>query len=216
MLHEPCQKSGVLGPIPSPYLLYTAAQLLRSRLNTQAMFFFNKTNASLPYRQSSANSHVADPSATDSWVSPYSDSSTYGDMPSPEQRERGVLGKRSSVFTLRSRSNTATPANSSFLSHTSTITSTDSSSRRSSQDIRSLTDSQVSPSEISGPKRSLFSRGKRLRRQSSQLSSASVSDDIEEVDTGKRSSVLRKNRYRRGGYGSQGSSECFWLMLVHI
>lgn len=108
------------------------------------------------------------------------------------------------MFTLRSRSNTATPAHSSFLSHTSTITSTDSSSRRSSQDIRSLTDSQISP-EISGPKRSLFSRGKRLRRQSSQLSSASVSDDIEEVDTGKRSSVLRKNRYRRGGYGSQGS-----------
>jgi hypothetical protein len=180
------------------------------------MFFFNKTNASLPYRQSSANSHVAGPSATDSWVSPYSDSSTYGDMPSPEQRERGVLGKRSSVFTLRSRSNTATPANSSFLSHTSTITSTDSSSRRSSQDIRSLTDSQISPSEISGPKRSLFSRGKRLRRQSSQLSSASVSDDIEEVDAGKRSSLLRKNRYSRGGYGSQGSSECFWLMLVHI
>ena len=187
-----------------------------SRFNTQGMFFFNKTNASLPYRQPSADSHITDPSATDSWVSRHSDSSTYGDMPSPEQRERGVLGKRSSVFTLRSRSNTAAPANSSFLSHTSTMTSTDSSSRRSSQDVRSLTGSQTSPSDMSGPKISLFSRGKRLRRQSSQLSSASVSDEIEEVDIGKRSSLLRKNRYKREGYGSQGSSECFWLILVHI
>jgi hypothetical protein len=180
------------------------------------MFFFNKTNASLRYRQSSADSHVTGPSATDSWVSPYSDSSTYGDTPSPEQRERGVLGKRSSVFTLRSRSNTATPTDSSSLSHTSTMTGTDSSSPRSSQHSRSLTGSQISLSEMSGPKISLFSRGKRLQRQSSQLSSASVSDETEQVDTSKRSSVLRKNRYKRGGYGSQGSSECFWLILVYI
>ena len=181
-------------------------QPLRSHYNTQAMFFFNKTNASLRYRQSSADSHVTGPSATDSWVSPYSDSSTYGDMPSPEQRERGVLGKRSSVFTLRSRSNTATPTDSSSLSHASTMTGTDSSSPRSSQHARSLTGSQISLSEMPGPKISLFSRGKKLQRQ---LSSASVSDEIEQVDTGKRSSVLRKSRYKGGGYGSQGSSECF-------
>ncbi|OCL07312.1 hypothetical protein AOQ84DRAFT_223007 [Glonium stellatum] len=85
------------------------------------------------------------------------------------------------------------------------MTGTDSSSRRSSQDVRSFAGSQISLSELPGPKRSLFSRGRRLRRQSSQLSSASVLDEIEEVDTGKRTSVLRKDRYKREGYGSQGS-----------
>ncbi|OCK82696.1 hypothetical protein K432DRAFT_391019 [Lepidopterella palustris CBS 459.81] len=163
------------------------------------MFFFNKTNAVPRSRQSSLDSNVNDP------VSPRSEFSAYEGAPSPERRERGPYGKRSSVFTLRSRSNTATSAASSFLSRASTMTGTETSSHRSSQDIGSITGSQTSLSEMGGQKRSLFSRGKRLRRQSSQVSSAPTLDEIEEVDAGKRPSVLRKDRNKRGVDSNRGS-----------
>ncbi|KAF2811440.1 uncharacterized protein BDZ99DRAFT_487227 [Mytilinidion resinicola] len=111
-------------------------------------------------------------------------------MGSPERRERG-FGKRNSVFTLRSRSNTASTT-SSFVSRTSTITSMtgiDMSSRRSSQDLSGSQPNQQLPAQ----KRSLFSRGKKLRRQSSQVSTLSGLDGIEEADSYKRASVLRKD-----------------------
>ncbi|KAF2488603.1 hypothetical protein BU16DRAFT_223513 [Lophium mytilinum] len=164
------------------------------------MFLFNKNNAPRS-RQSSIDSHATDSPSAESWPSPQSDPSTHRDMGSPERRERG-FGKRNSVFTLRSRSNTSSSStSSSFVSRTATLTSmtgSDMLSRRSSQD---LSGSQSNP-QAPAQKRSLFSRGKKLRRQSSQVSTLSGLDGIEEADSYKRASVLRKD-HNMSRYGSQ-------------
>ncbi|KAF2463715.1 uncharacterized protein BDR25DRAFT_106650 [Lindgomyces ingoldianus] len=170
------------------------------------MFLFNKNNALPRSRQSSIDSLVTDPSTStsastsDVWVS-QSDVSSYGEMPSPEQRERTHPGKRSSVFNLRSRSNTATSTSSSFVSVPSDMTGTDDPSQRSSQDLRNLAGHGFL--ELSGGKRSLFARGKRTKRQSSQYFPGYNVNEIEETDSGnKRATVLRKGRRSNVSEGS--------------
>ena len=52
-----------------------------------------------------------------------------------------------------------------------------------------------SPMELTGPKRTLFTRGKRGKRLSSGFTPGPEIDSVEEVDGGnKRISVLRKGR----------------------
>ncbi|KAF2679592.1 hypothetical protein K458DRAFT_393720 [Lentithecium fluviatile CBS 122367] len=161
------------------------------------MFTHNKTNTLPASRQSSVDSLVTVPSsstsASDLWVSQCSTASSYGDLPSPERHTGTAPGKRSSVFNLRSRSNTATSTTSSFVSIAPpSMAAHDGSSRRSSQDLRHFTGHSFM--ELNAGRRSLF-RGKKGKRLSGSLSPSFSSPDIDEADAGtKRTSVLRKNR----------------------
>jgi hypothetical protein len=158
----------------------------------KVMFLFNKNNTLPHSRQSSIDSLVTDPSTatstSETCVSQCSDTSSYSELPSPEQRERFNPGKRTSVFKIRSRSNTATSTASSFVSVTPTMFGSESSH-----------DSHYLPGqsfiELPGPKRSLFMRGKRAKRQSGHLISNLHVEDIEEDELGsRRTSVLRKTK----------------------
>ncbi|KAF2114798.1 hypothetical protein BDV96DRAFT_85321 [Lophiotrema nucula] len=166
------------------------------------MFMFNKSNALPRSRQSSIDSLVTDPSTStstsDVWVSQSSETSSYGELPSPEQRDRPYAGKRASVFNLRSRSNTATSMTPSVASF-STMTGVDG-SRWTPQEYRHTAEQSL----IEGGKRSLFARGRRGKRSSGHISSSPTVDESEELDIGsKRASVLRKSR--RGVHQSEAS-----------
>ena len=163
------------------------------------MFLFNK-NAALPRsRQSSVDSLGTDPSNSGAWASQCSDSSSQREVISPEPRET-LPAKRTSVFHLRPRSNTSASTMS------ITTLSTTMTGMSSSQDLRSMTSSPATFVEIPGPRRSLFARARRSRRQSNQLPS--------EVDA-KRFSVLRKDQNRRGAeHISQGPSTCTQLLFI--
>ena len=182
------------GALCAPFPTYIC-QLRAPKI--QAMFMFNKNNALPRSRQSSIDSLVTDPSVStstsDAWVSQCSDASSYGEMPSPEHRARVHPGKRSSVFNLRSRSNTASSATSSFVSLTpSTMAGPDTSSHRSSQDLHHLAGQSFM--DFPGSKRSIF-RGKKGKRLSGHFSPSFTVEEGEEADVGsKRASVLRKSR----------------------
>ncbi|KAF2654273.1 hypothetical protein K491DRAFT_679858 [Lophiostoma macrostomum CBS 122681] len=156
------------------------------------MFLFNKNNALPHSRRSSIDSLVTDPSTatstSDAWVSQCSDTSSYSELPSPEQRGRVNLGKRASVFNLRSRSNTSTSTASSFVSVTPTMIETE-----NSQEFRYVPGQSFI--ELPGPKRSLFTRGKRAKRQSGHIFSSLQVEELKEDELGgRRASVLRKQR----------------------
>lgn len=161
------------------------------------MFLFNnKSNAVPRSRRSSIDSLVTNslaPTSTttsDAWVSPSSDASSSAEMPSSEQQERQQLGKRSSVFKLRSRSNTATSTASSFMSISSAMVRVESAL---SPDSRQFPGQNLL--DFSGSKRPLFARGKRGKRRSGQLSpSAQFYDDGEVDDSSRRTSVLRRGK----------------------
>lgn len=107
-------------------------------------------------------------SVSDVWASQTSDYVAYGESHSPEQRVGSLHGKRHSVFTLRSRSNTAT-SGASFASPSSpNMSGYDGSSSRS-----------------------LF-RTKKGKRSSGSFSQAH--DHEESMPGGRRSSMLRKSR----------------------
>ncbi|EER27432.1 hypothetical protein CPC735_027680 [Coccidioides posadasii C735 delta SOWgp] len=102
---------------------------------------------------------------------PMSSSSTLPDTSAGIRlRSRAHSPKRLSVFKNRSRSNTTNSTSSSYQSPASSMTSIDASSRRSSQDGRTLS-SFFLPGEKEGLARSLISRGSRiLKRQGSKTS----------------------------------------------
>lgn len=151
-------------------------------------------------RQTSIDSLVSDPSASTStsnseaWLSQCSDASTQGNLSSPEQRERQVPGRRTSVFNLRSRSNTAASSASSLsLASISAAMGRPDSSHWTSQDFRNLTGQTLA--DFPGVKRALFTRGKRVKRLSGALSPGQEVEETEEMDvSSKRSSVLRRSR----------------------
>ncbi|KAF2004442.1 hypothetical protein P154DRAFT_43799 [Amniculicola lignicola CBS 123094] len=164
------------------------------------MFMFNKNNAVPGSSQSSIDSRVTDPSTStstsDAWVSHSSDVSSYGDLPSPERQERSFSGKRTSVFNLRSRSNTATSLSPSFTSFSSSMTSD---TKRSSQDLKHFAGHSFM--ELSGTRRSIFTRGKKSKRASGQFDG--IVEDEEADIVAKRTSLLRKGR--KGGNQSEFS-----------
>lgn len=175
------------------------------------MFAFNKNHALPGSRQSSIDSLVTDPSTSAStsevWVSQCSDTSSYGELPSPEQHTGGhAASKRSSVFTLRSRSNTTNSIASSFVSVTSpSMAGQDGSSHRASQDVRQLAGHSFM--DLQAGKRSLF-RGKKGKRLSGALSPSFIMNENEETDAStKRSSVLRKNR-RQANQSESSRESC--------
>jgi hypothetical protein len=173
------------------------------------MPLLNKNNAPRsrrPSLESLANDTVASASSTtvEHWPSQSSDVSSSGDMPSPEQQDRYHSLKRSSVFKLRSRSNTAT-STSSFATISSAMVRLDS-SNRNSQDLRQL--SGQSLLDLPSGRRPLFARRKTGERRNDQvpLHSPVEEDGLEEGT--RRKSVLRKGR--RNTNQSNGSRKLWF------
>lgn len=157
----------------------------------------HKNDASLPYKQpfidTSANSPPSTASTIDPWASESLDNFSYGVMHSPERSHRAHSSKRSSVFNLRSRSNTGASTASSTVSSSPNMAFYDDTSRPGT----ALTYRQHEQTEIqepSGSRRSIF-RSKRGKRLSESVSASMGIAEYEERDMGdKRSSVLRKVR----------------------
>ena len=158
------------------------------------MFTSHKSDAPPRSRQSSVDSPVTGPSSPTSppepWPSQCFDDYPYGAMQSPEQRPRAYCSKRSSVFNLRSRSNTATSTVSSLsplgMGH-------DESRPGSPFFLRQYGHQETEPS---ASRKSLF-RGKKGKRLSESVSSSIILTEYQDMDMGdKRTSVLRKGKRR--------------------
>jgi hypothetical protein len=118
--------------------------------------------------------------------------------------------KRSSVFKLRARSNTAT-STSSFVSISSAMVRLDG-SNRNSQDLRQL--SGQSLVDLPGAKRPLFSRRKAGKRRSGQLSPNAQLEEEDLEESSKKTSVLRKGRKNVNQPGS--SCKSYFGLAVHL
>lgn len=164
---------------------------------SEAMFMSHKSEAPLPYKQSfiepSINSPLSTASTVDPWTSESLDQFSYGAMHSPERSHRAYSSKRSSVFNLRSRSNTGASTTSTILSSSPNMAIYEDTSRPGTALTYHQYDS-ADQQELSGSRRSIF-RSKRGKRLSESVSSGTGFVDYEERDIGeKRSSVLRKVR----------------------
>ncbi|OJD38920.1 pak-box p21-rho-binding protein [Diplodia corticola] len=180
-----------------------------------AMDLFKRNNGGPPRsRQGSFDAAIADTEPCLSSQAQAS-SSSLPDLPSPPERHlRDHSGaRRSSVFTLRSRSNTA-----SSMTKPTNLDAQDRASRRSSRDMSPAHASSASVSEPQpqpGKQKasSMFaSRGRKLRRQSSKLTSATGIDDVDEVASGRRGSVFGKDRKRN----TYETVEQYNLRMRHI
>jgi hypothetical protein len=151
------------------------------------MFASHKTDAAPPSRQSSvdcsATGSLSSASTSEPWTSQCTNEVPHGAMQSPERRPRAHSSKRSSVFNLRSRSNTAASMSSSVLSLSPSGTSYNESRPGTPLALHD---------ELSGSRKSLF-RGKKGKRLSESVSSSMMLAEFHEKDAGdKRISVLRK------------------------
>ncbi|EOD50981.1 putative pak-box p21-rho-binding protein [Neofusicoccum parvum] len=181
------------------------------------MDLFKRNNGPPRSRQGSLDAAFMDDRSSESWA-PGSHAQSHPDLPSPPDRRLRDQSnvRRSSVFTLRSRSNTAN----SMSSKAPNFDDQDRSQRRSSRDISAMNPAHGSSGSISEPAAgkqkpsSMFaSRGRKLRRQSSKLSStAAAADDVEEVSNGRRSSVFGKDRKR----STYETVEQYNLRMRHI
>jgi hypothetical protein len=162
------------------------------------MFMSHKNDAPSLSKHSFVDLSVSGPPSTASisepWTSQRFDDTPYGPMRSPERSHRAHSSKRSSVFTLRSRSNTGASTTSTILSLSPAGMSNFDASRPGTP----LTHNQhglLEHDEPSGSRRSLF-RGRKGKRLSESVSSI-VMAEHQDRDTGdKRMSVLRKVRKR--------------------
>lgn len=165
------------------------------------MFTSHKSDAPPRSRQSSVDSPVA---TTSSPVSPSGARNSqrtnyfsYGAMQSPEQKHRAYPSKRSSVFNLRARSNTAT----SSASTTPSLMSSYDPDMTYAQSSRPESPTSFEHAghqayvELSGARRSIF-RGGRGKRLSTSGSASIVMAECQELDmsSNKRTSVLRKGK----------------------
>src|SRR5690242_16110840 len=125
-------------------------------------------------------------------------------MHSPEWRRKAASGRRSSVFNMRSRSNTgASTASSIIPPNQADLTTYDRSSPSSPPTLRQV--SSYSRHDNAGPRRSMF-RGKMSKRLSESIGSGVDIDDNQEADAGrKRASFLRK---RKGTNEAEMPSKC--------
>jgi hypothetical protein len=159
------------------------------------MFTSHKSDAQPRSRQSPMDLSVSGPSSiattSEPWPSQCIDdhSYAYNAMPSsPEQRHRAYSIKRSSVFNLRSRSNTGA-------STTSTVLSVSPSGMSENDTSRPGTALTLHQHEQPGRK-SLF-RGKKGKRLSDTISTSILVTDSQERDGGeRRMSMLRKSKKR--------------------
>ncbi|KAK8221026.1 hypothetical protein IWZ01DRAFT_27668 [Phyllosticta capitalensis] len=174
-----------------------------------AMDLFKRSQSQARSRQSSLDAQMPAP---ESMVPPGSSSSSHssplmGLHSPPDRRNRDSASfRRSSVFTLRPRSNTSNSMN-------SKLSVADEPDRRSSREI-SPHSASASVSEPPGHhkhKSSMFaSRGKKLRRQSSKLSM--TIDDWEAANQGRRSSLFGKERKK----STYETVEQYNLRMRHI
>ncbi|KAF9631818.1 putative pak-box p21-rho-binding protein [Lasiodiplodia theobromae] len=178
-----------------------------------AMDLFKRNNGGLPRsRQGSIDASISDPDSRP----PSQPQAFHPDLPSPPERHlRDQSGaRRSSVFTLRSRSNTG-----SSMTKPANLDSQDRAAKRSSREMPATHhQSSASISEPPSLKQkssssSMFaSRGRKLRRQSSKLTSATGVDDVEEVASARRGSVFGKERKR----STYETVEQYNLRMRHI
>ncbi|KAF1915619.1 hypothetical protein BDU57DRAFT_557724 [Ampelomyces quisqualis] len=144
-------------------------------------------------------------STIESWTSQHLDDPPYGAMQSPEESYRPYYSTRSSVFKLRSRSNTGASIKSTVLTVSPIDMSHNDSSRPGTPLI--LHQCGTGDSELLGSRRSFF-RGKKGKRLSDSVSSNLVCAEYQGKDPGdKRMSMLRKVRRRTDP--SDESSEGF-------
>jgi hypothetical protein len=164
------------------------------------MFTSHKGDAQPRSRQSSmelsASRHPSSAAPSEPWASQCIDdpSNAYNAMQSsPEERYRSYSGKRSSVFNLRSRSNTAASTTSTMLSSSPSGMSEHDISRPGT----SLTlhqQEQAGHGERSGSRKSFF-RGRKGKRLSETVSTSMIVTDSQDQDGGeRRMSLLRKNK----------------------
>ncbi|KAH7386636.1 hypothetical protein DE146DRAFT_620933 [Phaeosphaeria sp. MPI-PUGE-AT-0046c] len=163
------------------------------------MFMSHKDDAPLSCKQPFIDTSVSSPPSTassfDPWASESLDSFSYGVMRSPERSHRAHSSKRSSVFNLRSRSNTGTSTTSTVLSSSPSMAIYEDTSRPGTA-LTYHQHEQAEHQEPSGYRISLF-RSKRGKRLSESVSLGIGAAEYEERDMGdKRSSVLRKVRRR--------------------
>lgn len=180
------------------------------------MFAFHKNETLSRSRQSSIDSPLAESrsltSVPDSiTASQCSADSDYTEgMHSPERRRRTASSRRSSVFNMRSRSNTAASTASSIMSSSHPdMAAYDHASPGSPPTLRHVP--SHSRLDNSGPRRSMF-RGKMGKRLSESIGSGVDADDYQEVDAGrKRASFLRK---RKGTNESETMREKHYSVLA--
>jgi len=158
--------------------------------SSQAMFTSHKGDMASQSRQSSvdmsATLSLSSASTTDRWASQGFEELPYGVMQSPERKARAHPSKRTSVFNLRSRSNTAASTSSTVMSMSPPTISHFDSSRPGTP----------SYDELSGSMKALF-RGKKGKRLSESVSSNMMSAEYQEKEASdKRTSVLRKVKRR--------------------
>ncbi|KAK7612971.1 hypothetical protein BKA81DRAFT_71412 [Phyllosticta paracitricarpa] len=175
-----------------------------------SMDLFKRSHSQVRSRQSSLDAQMPAPDSIT--VPPGSSCSSHssplvGVQLPPDRRHRDSASfRRSSVFTLRPRSNTSN-------SMTSKLSVPDEPDRRSSREVSPHTAS-ASVSEPLGHhkhKSSMFaSRGKKLRRQSSKLSM--TIDDWNDANQGRRSSLFGKERKK----STYESVEQYNLRMRHI
>jgi len=207
-LHAPYQHCPTCIAYPRPHLP-------RLLLGYQAMFSFHKSDASRS-RQSSVDSqatgHTTYTAAADLWSDQCTEYQSHGGIPSPELHNRNPA-RRSSVFNLRSRSNTATSVNPSLLSLTQHDMAEHDATWHGSPPARRHTGNKSLKESAS--RKSLF-RGKKGKRLSE--TSQIVVDDCEGDATERRTSILR--RARRGT--NQSEDTCKWsvanslLLIAHF
>lgn len=155
------------------------------------MFTSYKSDAAPSSRQPSvdlsATGSLSSTPTSEPWTSQCTNELLYGAMQSPERRPRAYSSKRSSVFNLRSRSNTAASMSSSVLSLSPSGTSYNESRPGTPLALHD---------EVSGSRKSLF-RGKKGKRLSESVSSNMILADLQERDVSdKRMSVLRRVKRR--------------------
>jgi hypothetical protein len=158
------------------------------------MFSFHKSDASRS-RQSSVDSQATGSTTfiatSDLWTDQCSRSSSRVAMHSPEQQPRVYPARRSSVFNLRSRSNTGNSMTPSLLSLGHSDMAEHEPSWNGSPPRTRQVGSQ-NQKEAAGSRRSLF-RGKRGKRLSETM--ATGVGVVDETDAGeKRNSILRKGK----------------------
>ncbi|KAH4036579.1 hypothetical protein HBI64_172540 [Parastagonospora nodorum] len=150
------------------------------------MFTSHKGDMASQSRQSSvdmsATLSLSSASTTDRWASQGFEELPYGVMQSPERKVRAHPSKRTSVFNMRSRSNTAASTSSTVPSMSPPTISHFDSSRPGTP----------SYDELSGSMKALF-RGKKGKRLSESVSSNMMFAEYQEKEASdKRTSVLRK------------------------
>jgi hypothetical protein len=157
------------------------------------MFTFHKNDATPRSGQSFVDfpaTATSSPASTfDTWTSQPSAGVSYGATRVPEQRPRAYSNKRSSVFNLRSRSDTTTSTTSSMMSLSPPRVGCNDVSRPGSPLPLRQSQSQF---DLPGPRKSLF-RGRRGKRSSDSIGET----DQEGVAVSERRySMLRRSNRR--------------------